>query len=165
MDQINLTPMTLELARQFYREFKLDPDLFEDKAKYVPFSYSNEFSDNRVRRYAEMGRVFMAVMLGRKPIGEIVLKNIDVEQKTCELGITMINDTYKNRGYGTAAEKLILKYAFKEMGMQTVFADALIGNTRSQHVLEKVGFVRISEDEHFIYYRFDYPCDPNLLRI
>ena len=107
----------------------------------------------------------MAVMLGRKPIGEIVLKNIDVEQKTCELGITMINDTYKNRGYGTAAEKLILKYAFKEMGMQTVFADALIGNTRSQHVLEKVGFVRISEDEHFIYYRFDYPCDPNLLRI
>lgn len=158
--EISITPMTKELARAYYRNFTLDEDLFEDKSKYVPFQYSDEFSDGRIRRYAEMGRIFMAVMLGQIPIGEIVLKNIDHDQKTCEMGISMVNDTYKNRGYGTAAEVLTLKYAFHEMGMKTVFADTLIGNLRSQHVLEKVGFVRTHQDDRFIYYRFDHSEQP-----
>ena len=94
MDSVYITPMTKELARQYYREFVLDPDLFEDKSKYQPFEYHDDFSDKRVERYAEMGRIFMAVMLNRKLIGEIVLKNIDYDQKSCELGISMINDSY-----------------------------------------------------------------------
>ena len=160
MDSVYITPMTKELARQYYREFVLDPDLFEDKSKYQPFEYHDDFSDKRVERYAEMGRIFMAVMLNRKPIGEIVLKNIDDDQKSCELGISMINDSYKNQGYGTAAEKQILEYAFKELEMKVVFADTLIDNQRSQHVLEKVGFIRTHQDDHFIYYRCDRPYQP-----
>ena len=157
MESITLTAMTRELARMYYREFVLDYDLFEDKTKYQPFQYSEDFSDKRVERYAQMGRIFMAVMLDEKPIGEIVLKNIDYNRKCCILGISMINDTYKNRGYGTAAELQILKYAFEELQMETVFADTLIGNLRSQHVLEKVGFIRTHQDEHFVYYRCDRP--------
>ena len=37
--------------------------------------------------------------------------------------------------------------------MMTVNADTLIKNTRSQHVLEKVGFKKIKKNNHFIYYR------------
>ena len=154
MESVYITPMTKELARQFYREFVLDPDLFAEKSKYQPFLYSDNFSDTRVERYARMGRIFMAVMLDQKTIGEIVLKNIDLEQSSCEMGI-MINDFYKNKGYGTAAERLILEYAFRELEMQTVFADALIGNQRSQRVLEKVGLIKTHQDDHFIYYRYD----------
>lgn len=69
----------------------------------------------------------------------------------------MINDSYKNKGYGTAAERLILEYAFRELEMQTVFADALIGNQRSQRVLEKVGFIKTHQDDQFVYYRCDRP--------
>jgi len=157
MNAITITPMTKELARTYYREFILDPDLFEDPSKFRPFQYSDSFSDARVDRYAEMGRIFMAVMLEDKPIGELVLKEIDRNRMTCELGISMINDSYKNRGYGTKAEKLVLEYAFETLKMKTVFADTLINNLRSQHVLEKVGFVRTHQDEHFIYYRCDRP--------
>ena len=157
MNVITITPMTKELARAYYREFIMDTDLFEDPSKFIPFQYSDSFSDARVDRYAEMGRIFMAVMLEGKPIGELVLKKIDRSQMTCELGISMINDSYKNRGYGTKAEKLILEYAFETLKMKTVFADTLINNLRSQHVLEKVGFVRTHQDGHFIYYRCDRP--------
>ena len=145
----------MELCQAYYRNFALNEDLFEDRLKYVPFQYSDEINDERVRRYAELGRIFMAVMLGQIPIGEIVPKIIDHDQKTCEMGISMVNDSYKNQGYGTAAEELILKYAFHEIGMKTVFADTLIGNLRSRHVLEKVGFVRTHQDDRFIYYRCD----------
>ena len=65
------------------------------------------------------------------------------------------NDSVKGRGYGTAAERLALKYAFDTLGMDAVNADTVIKNTRSQHVLEKVGFKYMEEKGDFKYYRFD----------
>lgn len=73
--------------------------------------------------------------------------------------ISMINDSFKNQGYGTATEKLILQYAFEQMGMQTVYADSLITNLRSQHVLQKVGFTEIRRDAQFVYYQCDKSLD------
>ena len=37
--------------------------------------------------------------------------------------------------------------------METVLADSLLANTRSQRALQKAGFRFVSEDEHFKYYR------------
>lgn len=48
---------------------------------------------------------------------------------------------------------MALKYAFEQMGMETVFADTVLKNTRSQHVLEKVGFRFIAQDGTFRYYK------------
>ena len=41
----------------------------------------------------------------------------------------------------------------EELEMVAVKADAVLKNTRSQHVMEKVGFRYIREDETFKYYR------------
>lgn len=161
---IYLTEMTKELARQYYQNFVLDPDLFADKNKYKPYIYSDAESDETVERYRKMGRIFLAVMLEGKPIGEVILKYIDWEQKHCTLGISMQSDTYKNKGYGTEAERQTLKFAFSELGMETVFADSLMGNKRSQHVLEKVGFQKIQQDDTFVYYRCDRPAGSSQIR-
>ena len=104
-----------------------------------------------------MGRVYLAVMLDDEPIGEVILKNIDREQKHCTMGISLRSEEFKNQGYGTAAEILTLQYAFNQMDMETVFADAILKNTRSKHVLEKVGFSETHRDASFAYYR----CDRN----
>ena len=159
MKEISLKPMSKELAHQFYKEFVPDPDLYQDKTQWKPFDYSERFVDERVTRYEVLGSVYIAVMLDRKPIGEIVLKQIDSNRKCCTMGISMINDSYKNQGYGTAAEKLILQYAFDRMGMETVYADSLVTNLRSQHVLQKVGFTEIRRDAQFVYYQCDKSLD------
>lgn len=39
--------------------------------------------------------------------------------------------------------------------LRAVNADAVLKNRRSQHILEKVGFRYIGEDETFKYYRFE----------
>ena len=82
-----------------------------------------------------------------------MLKNIRPDEKSCTLGICLVNDRWKNRGYGTAAERLALAIAFEELGMNDVLADTLLLNTRSQHVLKKLGFRQIAADEHLKYYR------------
>lgn len=54
-------------------------------------------------------------------------------------------------------DSLALAYAFENLGMESVLADSVLKNTRSQHVLEKVGFVQIGADDTFKYYH----CDKN----
>jgi RimJ/RimL family protein N-acetyltransferase len=71
------------------------------------------------------------------------------------MGISLMNDQYKNQGIGTAAEKQTLRYAFEQIGMETVYADALITNLRSRHVLEKVGFRETHANAQFAYYQCD----------
>jgi len=91
-------------------------------------------------------------MLGDQPIGEVILKNIDQDAKHCTMGISLQCDRWKDKGYGTEAEKLVLRHAFRNLGMQIVHADALLGNLRSQRVLRKAGFTEIRRDEAFVYY-------------
>ena len=88
-------------------------------------------------------------------IGELQLKQIDRDRKECTLSIHMQNDSVKGKGYGTQAEKLAIKYAFEKLGMLAVNADAVLKNTRSQHVLEKVGFRFVKEEGIFRYYRVE----------
>lgn len=99
--------------------------------------------------------MFFAIMLEDKPIGELQLKRIDQEKAECTLSIHLQNDAVKGKGYGTQAVRLAVKYAFDELGMASVNADAVLKNTRSQHVLEKVGFHFTGEDEMFKYYRIE----------
>ena len=103
----------------------------------------------------DASRRLFAIMLGDKAIGELQLKQIDHDKKECSLSIHMQNDAVKGRGYGTQAERLAVKTAFDELGMAAVNADTIRKNTRSQHVLEKVGFRSVGEDETFKYYRIE----------
>ena len=99
-------------------------------------------------------RAIFDIMKDGRPIGELQLKQIDWENKECTLSIHMQNDTVKGHGYGTCAERLALQYAFDTLGMAAVNADTIIKNTRSQHVLEKVGFHYVREEDGFRYYRY-----------
>lgn len=155
MKKLTLKRMTRELCHEYFREFTVDPDLFAVGQPYRPYVYDRDQCDAYFDRHVRLGRAHLAVMLDDEAIGELVLKNIDPEKKCCELGISMKNDDCKNRGYGTQAERLALEYAFTVMGLETVYADALRGNTRSQHVLKKAGFTETHRDESFIYYRHD----------
>ena len=152
---IRLCEMSKELARRYYKGFEMDPDLFKDMEKFRPYIYNDEKCDDTVTRYRQMGRVFLAIMRDDEPIGEVILKNIDTDQKCCTMGIHLQNDSVKNKGYGTQAEILAIRYAFEVMKLNTVYADAIHKNKRSQHVLNKVGFLETHQDDTFIYYRCD----------
>lgn len=155
MKKIELCKMTNELCRVYYRGFVPDPVLYMDEEKCVPYIFSEEKCDATVERHARLGRIYMAVMLEGCPIGELIFKNIDREGHVCTLSIHLQNNSVKNKGYGTQAERIGLRYAFCDMDMKTVYADALHKNSRSKHVLEKVGFVKTHQDGLFQYYRCD----------
>ena len=69
----------------------------------------------------------------------------------------MKNEAFKNKGYGTGAEKLAVAYVFGELDIPVLYADTILTNTRSQHVLEKVGFRFLREEGIFRYYSIERP--------
>ena len=85
-------------------------------------------------------------------IGNLYLNHIHDVNKSCELSIYLINDSVKNKGYGTFAEILALNYAFTVMNMETVTASVLTQNIRSRRVLEKAGFRLVNSDSIYHYY-------------
>lgn len=143
--------MTKALSRQFFRGFTNDRDTYMDSGRFSNYVYCEADVDARWERQKQLGRIHLAVMLEEEPIGEILFKNIHSGEAT--FSIHMKNDHFKNRGCGTKAEMLALDYAFHTLQLNTVFADAIHKNKRSQHVLEKVGFLRTHEDDRYVYYK------------
>ena len=150
---VSLKPMTRQMCHEFYQNFQNDPAI----GHYYEYVYTPEIADRYFDNNSVADRKLFAIMVGDQIVGECKLKNIDLQKRECSMGIHLQNDAVKEKGYGTQAERLVLKYAFEELGMIAVNADAALKNTRSQHVLEKVGFCYTHEDETFKYYR----CEAN----
>lgn len=138
-----------------YKDWCNDAAIYMDMSLFKTYSYDKASVDRYFDSKNEPSRIVFAIMLEGKPIGELQLKGIDREKAECTLSIHLQHDTVKGKGYGTQAVRLAVKYAFDELGMAAVNADAVLKNTRSQHVLEKVGFAFTGEDEMFKYYRIE----------
>ena len=146
---VSIQPMTREMCHEFYKGFQNDPAI----GHYYEYVYTPEIADRYFDTNSVADRKLFAIMVGDQIVGECKLKNIDLQKRECSMGIHLQNDAVKEKGYGTQAERLVLQYAFEELGMVAVNADAALKNTRSQHVLEKVGFRYTHEDDTFKYYR------------
>ncbi len=154
MTEISLCIMTRALCHELYQGWENDPAIYRDMDLFAPYRYDAKAVDRYFDARQSPSRVLFAIMKDGKPIGELQLKQIDPERKACTLSIHMQKDAVKGHGYGTCAERLALEYAFEVLGMAAVNADTVLKNTRSQHVLEKVGFQYVKEADGFKYYRF-----------
>lgn len=151
---LSIKVMNKSLLKDYYLKYETDESIYLDKSLYRKYEYNDrDFEIYYKKITAQADRKNFLVILDGNPIGEIALKHINKKDKSAELSIHLQNDHYKNQGYGTAAEKQMIKYAFNSLGIITLYANTIITNERSQHVLEKVGFIKTSSDDNFVYYQ------------
>ncbi len=147
-NMVTLQPYSNELCHEYWKEYISDPDMWD--FEYV---YDYEKVENYYQiKIVDKTRIIFAICVDDKIIGEIQLKKIDVENKHATLSIAISNNQYKNHGYGTKAQKLIIDYAFNQLNLKIIYADVVHKNLRSMHVLEKVGFKYTHNDEIFSYF-------------
>ncbi|MGI5279091.1 GNAT family N-acetyltransferase [Streptomyces rochei] len=94
-------------------------------------------------RSAQTDRLDLAVTdpADGEVLGEVVLHAWVPEERSCTFR-TLIGARGRGRGIGTEATRLIVGYAFEELGLHRVQLDAYAFNDRALRVYEKVGFVR-----------------------
>ncbi len=153
VEKITLQIMSREQCHELYKGWENNSAIYMDMSLFSRYQYDAAAVDRYYDAKQVPSRILFAIMKEGKPIGELQLKQIDLQKKACALSIHMQNDAVKGCGYGSAAERLALKYAFTVMGMVSVNADTVIKNTRSQHVLEKVGFKFLRGENGFRFYR------------
>ena len=102
------------MMHNFYKIFEYDPVTLPEKDIDKVYTYQAEQVEQRFNKHQQQGKQHFAILLDEQVIGDIYLKQLDQMTRSCEMGIHLINDTYKNKGYGTQAEKLLLKYAFEK---------------------------------------------------
>ncbi len=76
------------------------------------------------------------------PCGTIGLLSIDRKNSKAEYYIAMGEVHLKEKGVSTQASKLILDYAFLELGLNRVYLFTETENVAAQRLFEKVGFVK-----------------------
>ena len=150
-DKVYLSIMTTAIAGAYFKDFAYDPAVFLDGQAMEPFRYSEQWVRNYLSRNA--ANVHLAIMLDGQPIGEVLFKRIDQADRSAVFSIHLQNDFVKNKGYGTQAATLAIEYAFNSMNLKVIYADAVKENTRSIHVLEKLGFDFVNEDKFYVYYK------------
>lgn len=147
---IDLKPYTRERCHELYKIYKPDPLMTYDAYAYDQ-AKMDRYYDSKVM---DDSRRFFAIVHENMTIGEIQLKYIDYVNGHGILSIIIANDDYKNCGAGTAAINRMLLYAKESLKLRRVFADAIHRNTRSQNVLERIGFKFMREDEDLRYYEY-----------
>ena len=146
--KIVLKTYTLEKCHEFFQNYETDRAMTYDNYIYDKQKVDCYYND----RVLDSSRKYFAICKDNRVIGEIKLKCIDLEKKCGTLSIALINDLVKGKGYGTEAEKLMIEYGVKELGLQIIYADAVHRNHRSVHILRKLGFKHLYDDENLSYF-------------
>lgn len=73
-------------------------------------------------------------------VGEVVLYDWNPAHRSCVFR-TLIGPGGRGRGLGTEATRLIVGYAFEQIGLHRIQLDVYSHNHRARRVYEKVGFV------------------------
>ena len=74
--------------------------------------------------------------------GTIGLLGIDRKNSKAEFYIAMGETSLKGKGISTQASRLILEYAFMELGLNRVYLFTETENIPAQRLFEKVGFIK-----------------------
>jgi RimJ/RimL family protein N-acetyltransferase len=120
----------------------------------VPYPYSEknaqDFIDTSRRDFQVLKSVNFAIRYHKKfrdsnrLIGIISIKNIDWINKKANIGY-WIGEKYWGRGIGTECVRLIINYAFSNLGLKELYAYVYLSNKASIRVLEKNGLKKKGE--------------------
>ncbi len=87
-------------------------------------------------------RVFGIVVRAEdRLIGSVGLHRIHAANRSAILGISIGDAGYHNRGYGTEAVKLMLRYGFEELNLNRIGLAVYAHNLRAIRCYQKAGFV------------------------
>lgn len=87
-------------------------------------------------------RCVIALQSDGKAVGTVILSDIDQKNGTAQIHIKMAKGDIRGKGYGTDAVKTIVRYAFRELRLNCIYANILSYNDISVKLFEKCGFVR-----------------------
>ncbi|MDR2037895.1 MAG: GNAT family N-acetyltransferase [Bacteroidales bacterium] len=115
-------------------------------ARFLSDQFPNPYTHESGREFLSVAisddpvRIF-AIEADREAVGSIgIFPQTDIHRKNAEIGY-WLSETYWGRGIMSEAICRIVDYGFKTFDITRIFARPFGSNRKSQHILEKAGFV------------------------
>lgn len=119
-------------------------------------SEADKFVEESVRMFHEdQGYLFVIENIQGEEVGLAELTSINEKDGVFYAGIQVYRN-YRRRGYGSAALKILLKYAFLERRLNRFSACVIGGNTAGAAFLEKLGCLKEGERAEMFYINGEY---------
>ena len=113
--------------------------------------FTKESHEAWLKNFVETGKVAQfIILLDGEAVGSVYLRDIDADKKEAEYGIFIGEESARGKGVGTKSAKLILKYAFEELGLKNIFLRVLKNNPGAVRSYEKAGFKKIDRVDSLI---------------
>lgn len=129
-------------------------------------SISKEATDQYIERIVDDESRYDFLILDKadKIVGEAILKDIDEDVRSASFRIALFQAVQLNRGLGTEATALTVRFAFEFLKLHRVELEVYDFNHRAKRVYEKVGFVQegVKRDGAFLNGKY---CDVILMSI
>lgn len=77
-----------------------------------------------------------------RAVGEVVINEIDHDNRSANIRIALFYEHDAGKGYGTEAMRLMVDYGFKQLNLHRISLGVYAFNPRAIHVYEKLGFKR-----------------------
>ncbi|MBS4539334.1 GNAT family N-acetyltransferase [Clostridium sp. D2Q-11] len=118
--------------RRLQYEIELPPTIVAEKENTEKFSNFDPAS----------GRLmFVIETLDGISVGSFNMNSIDEKNGTFSIGM-QIGSEYRSKGYGTAAMRILLRYAFFERRLNKYYGSVIEDNIASATMLKKLGCVQ-----------------------
>lgn len=124
----------LEILREWRNRYTND---FFTKDQITPQqqrAWYSQYSENAT------DRMFIVQLKDSTPIGTIALYNINIADRTAELGRTLLLTEYRGQGYMEEAVTLLVKHTFDTMRLWKLRLTVYLDNAAAISLYHKCGF-------------------------
>lgn len=107
--------------------------------------FTRQGHENWIHTMIETGKAVQMIILeeaGNRPVGSVYIRDIDAIHHKGEYGIFIGEESARGKGYGTAAARLMIRYAFRELKLHRLFLRVYADNMQAIGSYEKAGFRR-----------------------
>lgn len=139
-EQIYLRPITVE-DTDLVVGWRNDDKVVRNFIYRKPISREEHL--NWIEHKVATGKVVQFIICDKltdKPLGVVYIQNIEEEHLKAEEGIFLGEKEAYGRGIGTEAAKLMVQYAFEELGLHKLSARVLAYNVASCKMHESAGY-------------------------
>tara|TARA_R110002020_G_scaffold198544_5_gene399696 strand:- start:2062 stop:2604 length:543 start_codon:yes stop_codon:yes gene_type:complete len=131
----------------FIHRVENDEDLWELSTTLTPFSkyIIKEYLENVHRDIYEVKQLRLLICKNEdgEALGMIDLFDYDPKSHRAGIGILILSEAERGRGYGAEALDLLIKYSFTHLEMHQLYANILEENVKSIKLFENKGFEKV----------------------
>ncbi|MED1781628.1 GNAT family protein [Brevibacillus fortis] len=155
-ERVFLRPIGTEDTELYFRS------LFNKETRMLTGTQKH-FTREQIQRYIEnksqdSSSVLLLICLceNDQVIGDVQIGDIDPKNRNAYIRISIDQNAYQGKGYGSEALLLMLDYGFGILNLHRIELNVFAFNERAIHTYEKLGFQREGVQRQALYYNHAY---------